>query len=138
MAGKLLRAVCTLASAAIIVSAPSASAADSVIYGVDFSGFSGGSVLDWLGSKEFLPKQDAANGRRVVYSVSHDQLVLETRSRAFALLLNETDIRDYSRIRIEWRVDAFPPARRMKREFEAKPSWSTCSSARSVMRADRS
>jgi hypothetical protein len=109
MGGKLLLAVCTLASVAIIASAPPARAADSVIYGVDFSGFSGGSVLDWLGSKEFQPKQDAANGRRVVYSVSQDNLVLETRSRAFALVLNETDVRDYSRIRIEWRVDAFPP-----------------------------
>ena len=80
-----------------------------MIYAVDFSGFSGGSVLQWLGSKEFEPKQDATNSRRVVYSVSQGNLVLETRSRAFALLLNETDVRDYSRIRIEWGVDAFPP-----------------------------
>jgi len=34
---------------------------------------------------------------------------METRSRTFALLLNETDVRDYSRVRIEWGVDAFPP-----------------------------
>jgi hypothetical protein len=108
MAGKRLLAICTLVGAAIIASAPAARAAD-VIYGVDFSGYSGGSVLQWLGSKEFVPKQDASNSRRVVYSVSQGNLVLETRSRAFALLLNETDIRDYSKVRIEWGVDAFPP-----------------------------
>jgi len=101
--------VCAIVGAAIIASAQAARAADGVIYGVDFAGYPGGSVLQWLGSKEFEPKQDANNSRRVVYSVSQGNLVLETRSRAFGLLLNETDVRDYSRIRIEWGVDAFPP-----------------------------
>ena len=109
MAPKVSVSLCTILSAAVIAFAQAARAADSVIYAVDFSGFSGGSVLQWLGSKEFEPKQDATNSRRVVYSVSQGNLVLETRSRAFALLLNETDVRDYSRIRIEWGVDAFPP-----------------------------
>jgi hypothetical protein len=110
MAGKLLLAVHAIVVVAVIVtSAPPARAAGSMIYGVNFSGFPGGSVLQWLGSKEFLPKQDATNGRRVIYSASQDGLVLETRSPTFALLLNETDVRDYSKIRIEWGVDAFPP-----------------------------
>ena len=109
MARKLLFAVCAIVGAAIIASAQAAQAADSAIYGVDFSGFTGGSVLQWLGSKEFVPKQDASNSRRVVYSVSQGNLVLETSSRAFGLLLNETDVRDYFRVRIEWGVDAFPP-----------------------------
>jgi inosine/xanthosine triphosphate pyrophosphatase family protein len=81
MAGKLLLAVCAIVSLAIIASAQPARAADSVIYAVDFSGFPGGSVLQWLGSKEFLPKQDANNDRRVVYSASQSDLLLETRSR---------------------------------------------------------
>lgn len=110
MAGKLLLAVHTIVVVAVgIASAPLARAGESVIYGVNFSGFSGGSVLQWLGSKEFVPRQDATNSGRVNYSVSRDNLVLETRSRAFALLLNETDVRDYSKVRIEWGVDAFPP-----------------------------
>jgi hypothetical protein len=109
MGRKRLVAVSTIVSAAILASAHSARAAESAIYGVDFSGYSGGSVLQWLGSKEIVPRQDANNSRRVVYSVSQGNLVLETRSRAFGLLLNETDVRDYSRVRIEWGVDAFPP-----------------------------
>ena len=93
MAGKLLFAGHTIVVVVVIItSAHPARAADSVIYGVDFSGFPGGSVLQWLGSKELLPKQDATNSRRVVYSASQDDLVLETRSRTFALLLNETDV----------------------------------------------
>jgi hypothetical protein len=108
MAAKALLAVCAIASVAMVAATRPARAADSVIYSVDFSGYSGGSVLRWLASKEFLPQQDANNGRRVVYSILHNDLVLETRSRAFAVLFNETDVRDYSRIRIEWGVDAFP------------------------------
>jgi len=50
-----------------------------------------GSVLQWLGSKGFVPKQDAGNARRVSYSVSDGGLVLETKTHAFGLLLNETD-----------------------------------------------
>ena len=34
---------------------------------------------------------------------------LETKTHAFGLLLNEMDVRDYSKIRIEWGIDAFPP-----------------------------
>ena len=109
MPGKLLLAVYTIVVVAVIITAAyPARAADSVIYGVDFSGFPGGSVLQWLGSKEFLPRQDATNSRRVVYSASQDDLVLEARSRTFAVLLNETDVQDYSKVRIEWGVDAFP------------------------------
>jgi len=81
----------------------------SVIFSVDFTGFPGGTVLSWLNSKGFLPKQDAANGRKVVYFNQGNDLVLETKSRAFGLLLNEADVSGYSKIRIEWGVDAFPP-----------------------------
>lgn len=110
MTGKLLLAVrASVVVALIIASVYSARAQENVIYGVDFSGYPGGSVLQWLGSKEFLPKQDATNNRRVIYSASQDDLMLETRSRTFALLLNETDVQDYSKVRIEWGVDAFPP-----------------------------
>jgi hypothetical protein len=86
-----------------------ARSADGPRHAVDFSGFPGGSVLSWLGGKGFAPKQDASNARRVVYTASPRELMLETRSRAFGLLLNETDVRDASRVQIEWGVNAFPP-----------------------------
>jgi len=85
-----------------------AQSASSIIYAIDFAGFAGGSVLKWLEARGFLPRQDAGNANRIVYSVARDTLNLETKTRAFGLLLNETDVRDYSKIRIEWGVDAFP------------------------------
>jgi len=109
MPGKALVVFLAIVSSAIAVCAHPAHSASNVVYSVDFSGFSGGPVLRWLESRGFLPKQDASNSRRIVYSVTRDTLMLETKSRAFGLLLNETDVRDYSRVRIEWGVDAFPP-----------------------------
>jgi len=100
---------CAIAAAAMIACGLSARAADSVIHSYDFSGFPGGAVLTWLRGKGFEPKQDATNARKVVYSIATDNLVLEARTHAFAILLNEADVRDYSKIRIQWGVDAFPP-----------------------------
>lgn len=106
MLAKFLLAVCAFVICAV-ASVPAGST-DGVIYSADFSGPPGGSVLNWLDAKGFKPQRDANNSRKVVYSVSHNGLGLETKTRAFALLLNETDVRDYSRIRIQWGVDAFP------------------------------
>ena len=49
-----------------------------------------------------------------------DLASLFPRSRAFALLLNETDVRDYSRVRIEWGVDAFPSGASYEKGVGAK------------------
>jgi len=84
-------------------------AGPSVIFSVDFAGFAGGAVLSWLNSKGFLPKQDATNARKVVYFNRGNDLALETKSKAFGLLLNEADVSGYSKIRIQWGVDVFPP-----------------------------
>jgi len=117
-AGKTLLTVLAIACSVLAVSA--ARSASSVIYSVDFSGFSGGPVLRWLESKGFVPKRDASNSRRVVYSVAHDTLMLETKTRAFGLLLNEADVRGYSRVRIEWGVDAFPPGASYEKGIRSK------------------
>jgi len=106
MAGRTLLALIVIACS--VVTASAARSQSSVIYSVDFSGFPGGSVLKWLGSRGFAAKQDAGNSKKVVYSVARDTLRLETKTRAFGVLLNEANVRDYSRVRIEWGVDAFP------------------------------
>ncbi|MDK2742387.1 MAG: DUF3047 domain-containing protein [Nitrospira sp. BO4] len=108
MAGKHRLIIFVIAALTMTASVDLARSTDSLKPGVDFSGFSGGSVLNWLGSKGFEPKQDARNTRRVVYSALPSAIALETKTRAFGLLLNERDVRDYSRVRIEWGVDAFP------------------------------
>jgi len=108
MAGGHLLAAGALAALTLVASLLPARAAEGSSRSVDFSGFPGGSVLGWLGGKGFEPKQDASNSRRVVYSASSSDLVLETKTRAFGLLLNEMDVRDPSRVRIDWGVEAFP------------------------------
>ena len=74
-----------------------------------FFRFSSGSVLQWLAGKGFKTQQDAANAGKVVYTFDKRSLVQETRKPALGLLINEVDIPTYSRIRIEWGVEAFPP-----------------------------
>jgi hypothetical protein len=75
---------------------------------VSFADYSEGSILQWLAKKGFAPKRDAADPKRVVLSFANKSLVLETKRRAAGLLLNETDVQSYSRIRIAWGVDTFP------------------------------
>ena len=123
MAGKHWLTICVIAALAMTASVDSARSTDSLKGGVDFSGFSGGSVLNWLGSKGFEPKQDASNARRIGYSASPNALALETKTRAFGLLLNEMDVRDYSRVRIEWGVDAFPPGASYEKGIRAEADY---------------
>lgn len=108
MAGKHGLTIFAIAVFAMTASVDPACSMDSMKRGVDFSGFSGGSVLNWLGAKGFEPKQDAKNVRRVVYSALPSAIALETKMRASGFLLNEMDVRDYSRVHIEWGVHAFP------------------------------
>jgi hypothetical protein len=109
MAGRLSFALGTILALATFAAVHSARSSQGAIYSLDFAGYPGGPVLKWLGTKGFTPKQDASNGRKVVYSVSGEELRLETKTQAFGLLLNESDVRGYSKMHIEWGVEAFPP-----------------------------
>jgi hypothetical protein len=107
MAVKYLLAVSAIA---ISLAMPSLSSAQTnPVYSLDFSGFPGGSVLSWLGTKGFVPKQDAGNSRKVTYAITQDGLVLETKTRAQAFLLNERDIPGARTLRVQWGVNVFPP-----------------------------
>jgi hypothetical protein len=84
--------------------------AASISYDVKFFDYHGGSTLDWLARKGFEPKREAANANRVLLSHTGSALVLETKERAAGLLLSKVNIATYSKIRIKWGVNAFPPA----------------------------
>jgi hypothetical protein len=92
----------------LCLAGPRAEAAD-VTFSLGFADYAGGPPLQWLAQKGFMPKRDAANQSRVVFSGAGEQLGLETRKQAAGLLLNEANVLNYSKIRIEWGVDAFPP-----------------------------
>ncbi len=82
---------------------------DTVIFSEDFSGYTNGSVLKWLGSRGFQPKQDASNASKIVYTVRDETLLIEAKQRALGLLIDETDFFTATHIRIDWGVDSFPP-----------------------------
>jgi len=108
MTGKRLLAICAIMSSVIMASANPSLGADGVAFSLDFSGFPGGSVLNWLESKGFEPKQDAENTKKIVYLVTKNGLVIEAKTHVHALLLDDVSVKDYSRLRIEWGVHAFP------------------------------
>ena len=109
MAWKAQRGFYAMLIFVVFVMAAAAAFAQTVIFSVDFAGYAGGAVLQWLSAKGFVPKQDASNTRKVVYFDDEHDLILATRTRAFALLLNEADVQGYSKIRIQWGVDIYPP-----------------------------
>jgi hypothetical protein len=74
----------------------------------DFTGYSGGPVLKWLAQKGFVAKQDATSASKVQFSIADDDLILEAKRKALALLLSEANLAGFSRIRITWGVDEFP------------------------------
>ena len=86
-----------------------AQGAASITYDVTFSDYKSGPALDWLAQKGFTPKRDANNANRVVYTPGNNVLTLATKRQAAGLLLSESDVFNYSRVRIDWGVDVFPP-----------------------------
>ena len=97
-----------LAISCLAAAPPSGAADATILYTTDFKDYTGGSVLDWLRSRNFVAKQDADNKSKIALSIQDGALVLEAKKRALGLLLNETDIPGARRMRIEWEVDTFP------------------------------
>jgi hypothetical protein len=80
-----------------------------VVFSIDFSDYSSGPVLSWLEAKALTPEQDIADEGKILLTGAGRALGMQARSRALGLLLGEMDVPTYSRIRLEWGVEAFPP-----------------------------
>jgi len=120
MPGKRLLAICAIISSVIMATANPSRAANGAAFSIDFSGFQGGSVLNWLESKGFEPKQDAENVTKLDYSVSQNELVLKAKTHAHALLLDDVSVKDYSRLRIEWGIHMFPRGASYEKGFRSE------------------
>ena len=116
-----LSLVAVMALACLASPRPAGATDAGVAYTVDFKGYTGGSVLEWLGRKKFVAKQDADNKHKIVLSIHDEALVLEAKQRALGLLLNETDVPGHGRIRIEWGVDAFPQGVSYEKGIRSEP-----------------
>ncbi len=73
----------------------------------DFAGYPGGPVLKWLQSQGYQAKQDAASNK-VVYTIDRDDLNLEAKQKALALLLSEANLIGFTRVKVVWGVEQFP------------------------------
>jgi len=100
--------LCLCLFLAVVAKGASAEPRAGAPYSLGFSDFTGGSALKWLEKKGFLAKQDAATESKIQLSIADSALFLQAKKQALGLLLRETNIVGYSRIRIEWGVDAFP------------------------------
>jgi hypothetical protein len=92
-----------LGVAAVVVHARSAPI---ISYNTSFSDYGGGSPIDWLAGKGYELKREVGG---VVFVPAGDNLVLETKEKAAGLLVSNVNVPSYSKIRIKWGVDVFPP-----------------------------
>jgi hypothetical protein len=96
--------MCTLLGAAGL--AARALSVPIVSYSTSFSDYGGGSPIDWLAGKGYELKREAG---KVVFVPAGNNLVLETKEKAAALLVIKVNVPTYSKIRIKWGVNVFPP-----------------------------
>jgi hypothetical protein len=75
---------------------------------LDFSGYTGGSVEDWLRGQRFTFEKGAKNRRLLQLSVANDTLTLETKGHLSGFILNEVDVEKAKRIRIAWGILQYP------------------------------
>jgi len=76
---------------------------------LDFSGYRGGSVDDWLRARHFSFEKDAKNRRLLQLSVANDTLRLEAKGHLSGFLLNDAvNVEQITRIRINWGIIQYP------------------------------
>jgi len=75
---------------------------------LDFTGYAGGSVEDWLRARRFTFEKGAKNRRLLQLSVADDTLTLETKGPLSGFILNEVDVEQAAKIRITWGITQYP------------------------------
>jgi hypothetical protein len=80
-----------------------------VVYRLDFSEFTGGSVEDWLESKGFKLRDAAKNPEELGLSIIDGALKLEAKTQLRGFIYNDSlHIEPFSAVRLEWGVTKFP------------------------------
>ena len=74
-----------------------------------FSGYTGGSVDDWLRARHFTFEKDAKNRRLLQLSVANDTLMLEAKGHLSGFLINDVvNVEKIKRVRIKWGIVQYP------------------------------
>jgi hypothetical protein len=76
---------------------------------LDFSGYTGGSVDDWLRARHFTFEKDAKNRRLLQLSVANDTLMLEAKGHLSGFLINDAvNVEKIKSVRINWGIVQYP------------------------------
>ena len=77
--------------------------------GLDFSGYEGGSVEQWLQSKGFSFEKDAKNRDLLALSITDGSLILSANGPLSGFILNDLiNIDKVSKVRIKWGIIRYP------------------------------
>ncbi len=88
---------------------PAGAAGDRLVHVIRFTGYTGGSIEDWLQVKGFKLERDAARQDRIDLGVSENRLELDIKRRALGIMPNETvNVPDFTHVEIDWGVTKFP------------------------------
>jgi hypothetical protein len=80
-----------------------------VVYRIDFSGYAGGSVEEWLESKGFKFKEAANDRNALELSINEGALILEAKKQLHGFIYNDSlHIENFSKVRIEWGIIKYP------------------------------
>jgi hypothetical protein len=76
---------------------------------LDFSGYTGGSVDDWLRARHFTFEKDAKDRRLLQLSIANDTLALKANGHLSGFLLDDAvNVEKTTRIRINWGIIQYP------------------------------
>jgi hypothetical protein len=76
---------------------------------IDFSGYSGGSVENWLKTRGFIFERDAKNRKLLGLSIVDQTLELTANGRLTGFILNDSiNVDNVARIRINWGIRQYP------------------------------
>lgn len=76
---------------------------------VDFSGYSGGSAAQWLGTRGFKLEQDAKKPNLLALSIDDQVLTLEAKGRMTGFILNDSvNFDNIRKVKINWGIKRYP------------------------------
>jgi hypothetical protein len=91
---------------------------ETVVYQLDFSEYTGGSVEEWLESKGFKFKEAAKDRNLLGLSIQNGALILEAKEQIRGFIYKESlNIENFSKVRIEWGIMKYPDGASYERQI---------------------
>src|SRR5262249_53976048 len=78
-------------------------------YVIDFAGYKGGSVDEWLKTRNYTFERGAKNRNLLDLSIAHDVLTLEAKGHMSGFILNDSvNVEKARTVRVNWGVKHYP------------------------------